>query len=236
MHEAPTLPPEQKVGPGNDEILVVHDRDSQDWKDSERLEFEVFFEAGYVNSPEELQEEYREYDEASRFIVVKRDGEVVGSTRLILPSDAGFKTVKDAKNGELVIDDTGWDMLGRYDMSRDGFEVGTLAVKEGFRTGPFHPESVSASLYIGITKYTSMLAERTGRNDHGFVLASFDEDYLSNFTDAFGDSVQPLGPTQMYMGSNTTTVLIDVDKLLHDDHKGLTPLLLGLGEIVQDNE
>lgn len=227
---------DQKIGPGHDPIEIVTDQDSQKWKDSAQLEFEEFRRAEYVDSIDELEEEYAPYRGHSKFISVSRQGEVVGSTRLILPGEAGFKTINDAHAGKLTITEAGWDILGGYDIANDGFEVGTLAVKDGYRTGPFHELSVSASLYAGITAYTGILAQEQGREGHGFVLASFDEEYLSKFADAFGPSVKELGPSQEYMGSKTTPVLIDVDQLLEDDHTGLTPLLLGLAESVKNNE
>jgi hypothetical protein len=228
--------PEVKVGPGYDRIMLVESPDSELWQQSVELEYEVFHEAEYVDARSELEDEYRPYEARSKFISITRQGMLAGSTRLIDPSDDGFKTIKDAKAGKLTIDEGGWSVLQGYDLTRDGFEVGTLAVPPDLRTGPFDSLSVSASLYAGITGYSGVLAERLGRDKRGFVIASFDEKYLEGFKDAFGESVYLLGPSQEYMGSKTTPVLIDVDKLLDDNHKGLTPMLLGLAGILETNE
>ncbi len=228
--------PEEKVGPGHDRIEVIHDPSSPLWQEAVQLEFEEFYRAGYVSDASELADEYKPYEGQSKFIIVERQGVVVGSTRMIFPGPAGFKTIHDTESGQLTITEEGQEILGRFDLTNQGFEVGTLAVKDGYRTGPFHPASVSASLYAGLTGYTEKFAHQVGRTDRGFVLASFDESYLDNFTDAFGDSVMKLGPSQEYMGSKTTPVLIDVDQLVEDDHTGLSPLLLGLAELVEDNE
>lgn len=224
-------------GPGFDQITVISAESSPKlWEEAKVLEFETFRDAGYVTLRDELEEEYAPYGAASKFVIVERHGEMVGSTRIILPGENGFKTIADEKKEMLTFDDQGKGLITEYDLDSDGFEVGTLSVKDGYRTGPFDPKSVSISLYSGLIAYTGIFQEKLQRDRRGFVLASFDEKYLEKFDKAFGPSVQLLGPSQEYMGSKTTPVLIDVDKLLADDFAGLSGALLSLAEITANNE
>lgn len=227
---------EKKVGPGYDAIHIITDQLSDEWDICAQLEFDVFKDANYVSYQNELTDEYEPFQSQSSFLAVARNGEIVGASRLIMPGKMDFKTIEDARNGKLLIDPQGIELLSLYDLKNQGFEVGTLAVKNAYRTGPMHPESVSLSLYVGITASTMLFAEEKNRQDYGFVLASFDQEYLDGFTKAFGPSVQTLGPPQMYMGSETTPVIIDVDQLISDNYSGLTPILLDLSEQVISNE
>ncbi|MDQ5972247.1 MAG: hypothetical protein QG553_406 [Patescibacteria group bacterium] len=226
---------EDKIGPGHDEILLITDHQSAEWLAAQGVEVDVFIEKGYVKNAEELTAEYAPYEDASVFIGVKRHGQTIGSARLTTPDENGFKTINDARAGKLNVTEEGWALLSKFDLDTQGFEVGTMAIKDGFRSGPFAPDSVSASVYAGIVSYTKRYADQQGRDERGFVLASFDQHFFDNFSSAFGESVQPLGPEQMYMGSLTIPVIIDVEKLLSDDVSGLSPLLESLSQATQSD-
>lgn len=190
-----------------DQIDVVLDPLSPEWQQGEQVEASVFMEKDYVTGAGELAAEYAPYVAHTEFVVIKRDGELAGSTRVIHYSpDAGFKTLTDIHQGRLQISETGRKILESLDLSKT-FEVGTLAVTPEMRARPENEGRVAVSLYAAL--YAEALHHQTP-----YVLASFDEDYFNRFKGIFGPGVQELGPATNYMGSPTVPVLMDTETLV----------------------
>lgn len=118
-------------------------------RDTERVVFKEFFD----NSPELLAEEYGPYEQASLFFcVVDHERRLpAGALRIIVPSDAGFKSLDDIERiWEQPLDDvverTGidWD-------ERRLWDVATVAVHADYR-GSATEGLVSLSLYQGFAQ------------------------------------------------------------------------------------
>lgn len=204
------LAPTPEVIVPKNQVDIVADPYGVEWQEGAAIEANVFIEKGYVNSQEELSEEYAKYLSASEFVVVKRFGSPSGSTRLIHYSEAGFKTLSDIEEGRLSVDEQGREILSNLDLTKT-FEVGTLAADKEARANPEDEGRVAVALYAAI------YAEGK-HHEAPNVLASFDADYFDRFKDIFGPGVQALGPATDYMGSPTVPALLNVDVLL--DHLG----------------
>lgn len=186
--------------------LVITDRDSSDWKMAERVEAQVFIDADYVDSQDELAEEYAKYAPKSEFILIKKDGVPAGSTRIIMYDEAiGFKTIDDVYTGRLEITDEGEKLLAQIPFEKT-FEVGTIAVPEEFRDTPDNEDRVASQLY-------GMIFSEADKKGIDYALASFDDNYFHRFSSLFGDGCFQLGEAVDYMGSKTVPVLLDKQKM-----------------------
>jgi hypothetical protein len=116
------------------------------------VERNVFAEQ-FGNSPELLQAEYGPYEPSTFFFCVidHRRNLPVGSVRLLLPSEAGFKTLADIERmWGLPLEET----LARSDLELDTnrvWDVATIAVDREYR-GKVTQSLVSGSLYQAICR------------------------------------------------------------------------------------
>lgn len=190
-----------------DAIIITSNPNSLEWRQGAEIEAEVFIESGYVDSAEELAEEYEKYAPQTQFIVTNHEGEAGGSVRLIYyDPDVGFKTIDDIEKGKLNLSEAGREHLAQIDLN-DAVEVGTIAVKKELRSDPGNNTRLSVSLY-GVL---SEVSEGAGRPT---ILASFDYRYYRGFKAIFGSAVTLLGEPKDYMGSKTVPVSIAVPQLM----------------------
>jgi hypothetical protein len=159
----------------------------------------------YVESPDELAEEYEPYLPNTMMIAASRDGQVVGSVRVIKYSpETGFKTLKDAEEGKLTIDENGRELLAAIEL-RQAIEIGTISIKPEWRKMPGANMGLNLELYGAILGVGQQLGAP-------YVIASFDERYFRRFQRFFGENVRQLGPAVDYMGSPTLPVIMDMAK------------------------
>lgn len=207
-----------------EQVDIVTDPLWPEWQQGRAIEASVFMEKGYVQDGAKLAEEYAPYDPVTELIVVKRDGEPAGSTRVIHYDPAiGFKTLADIEQGRLKIDEMGKRMLNDLSLEKV-FEVGTLAVTPEMRARPENEGRVAVSLYAA-------LYAEANHHQTPFVLASFDENYYERFKGIFGSGVQALGPATDYMGSPTVPVLMNVDVLTHHLDQNFPEMLTAIKDV-----
>lgn len=200
-------PSQEQLTVHQDTLRYESDPNSTSWNEAEALEAEVFIKAGYVESQEELAEEYKKYLPKSEFIVAERDGVIGGSVRIITyGAETGFKTVDDIKAGKLETTERGEQLVNQLDMERT-LEVGTLGVLDSFRGG-------SEELRLSTVLFGSIY-QATRKYDCDWVLASFDERFYEGFKMLFDPGVEALGPATDYMGSPTVPALIHVETLMN---------------------
>lgn len=193
--------------PHQDYLEVVSEPESRQWMQGFEIEAQVFIEADYVDTKEELAEEYAAYLPNTYFIVAERDGEVGGAVRAItFNPDTNFKTVNDLSQGRLDLSEQGRALLSEIPLDR-AIEVGTLAVKKELRGTPGEEDRLAVTLYGAIYGMTQKF-------DAEYVIASFDEKFYERFKAIFDPGVEPLGQPKDYMGSNTVPALIHVDTLM----------------------
>lgn len=175
-------------------VEVITPDDTERWAEASAIEAAVFIDADYVESAEELAEEYKPYLPASKFFAMTEDGEIRGVVRIIDHSEAGFKTIVDAQKGLLQIDQEWQERISAE--QEHMFEVGTIAVPRQFRT----TEGGKASIWL----YGAILGYSRKHNMPS-ALASFDAKYFEGFTKSlFQDGVEAIGDPIDYMGSYTT--------------------------------
>ncbi len=226
---------EQLVGVFHDAILMDNEPGTSFWSHACQMECDEFLKKGYLSDEQEYHKEYDPYDDPSVFVGIERLGKLVGVSRFIMPSEKGFMTINDARDGDLTISDEGWEELGKLDLNF-GFEVATIAVPEEYRTPPIDPKSVSASIYAAVLYSSEKLSREQDREDRGFVIASFDAEYLDRFQIIFSSAVKVLGPPQDYKGSLTVPVLITPDTFMKNDHPDkFNDFLAQLAQLTQDH-
>lgn len=183
-------------------IKRTRKRDSPVWADALRIEHDVFKRAGYIQGPDELEEEYIPYTN-SEMVAIYRDGEVVGEIRIInYDPEVGFKTVNDIKRQRLQVDSEGQKLIDTIDPNMM-FEVGTIGLDKSYRSTPDDTIHPVTQLYGVI--YTYAL-----ENNKPYVIASYDEAYLQRYEGLYGASMIRLGPATEYMGSPTVPVLVNM--------------------------
>lgn len=189
-------------------LYMLSDPESPQWKAAEAVEAQNFIKRGYVESAEELAEEYRPYLPQTTMAAVEVNGEVVGAVRFITyDPEIGFKTIHDIESGRLVADEQGKQILAGIDPSKY-VEIGTIAVDEDFRRNPNNELEVTSQLY-GIIKTFGE------SHDAPDLMASFDEKYFNRFITLMGPSVRTLGPPIDYMGSNTIPAVLNLEQAYH---------------------
>jgi hypothetical protein len=189
-------------------VKMTKDPTSAVWFDAAMVEYDIFKGAKYVGEPGELYEEYEKYnDECTMFALY--DGErTIGAIRIIdYNPDVDFKTINDAQQGLLDIDDEGWELIEDINPN-DMFEVGTIGLDPEYRIK--RGEGMHA-----VTQLYGVLFAYGAEHEKPHVLASFDERYLRRFERIYGPGVTRLGPAKMYMGSDTVPVLINLNDV-HD--------------------
>jgi len=201
--ETSTTKPEADHGVNEATLVMLNSPASPGWEQAAEVEAEVFIEIGYVESREELDEEYEPYLPDSHILAVLKADEVIGCTRFIdYNPEVGFKTINDAKNERIEISPEGYELLGEVN-PEEMVEVGTISLKQEHRSGVNDEVHTITQLYAGIYQYSL-------DHDKPYVLASFDEDYLNRFGSLFGPAVKRLGPPVDYMKSPTVPVLMNV--------------------------
>jgi hypothetical protein len=128
-------------------------------------EAEVFG-ARFGTPPEQIQQAYRRYRMASRFmVVIDRDGGVQAAARLILPGPAGLKTLHDVAGSpwradvHAVLSGAGLD-------PRRTLDAATFSVREGLgKTGIDASLALLYGLFVGmhvnrVPSVVSMIDER----------------------------------------------------------------------------
>lgn len=200
-------PKQEVIQPSQDILRYENDPLSQAWHDAAALEAEVFIKAGYVESQDELAEEYGKYLPKSEFIIAERDGVIGGSVRVITyGEETGFKTIDDIHSGKLEVTERGEQLISQLDQERT-LEVGTLGVLESFRGG-------SEELRLSTVLFGAIY-QATKKHDCDWVLASFDERFYGGFKMLFDPGVEALGPATDYMGSPTVPAVIHVETLMN---------------------
>lgn len=199
-------------------LHMIHDRGSEAWAAAAEIEASVFTESGYVDTAEELSEEYRKYESVSGFaVVVDESGEVTGSMRVIAHEEGiGIKTFDDITKGRLELNEDGKDILELIDPSGI-LEVGTIAVRTDMRGRPEDEGKASVQLY-------GALVAECERQDRRYAVASFDADYFERFSQIFGPSCIKLGPAVDYMGSMTVPAILDMPALYEYIGEQLPPV------------
>lgn len=194
----------------SDGVFVCHDQASHLWQLAEDLEAEVFIGSGYVRTKQELATDYSKYTNSTEMVAYIDGGAVKGAIRIIkFEQGIGFKTIDDSTESDLVIDDTGKEFLFvNVDPTR-AMEIGTISIEDESRGLTESGIHISTQLYGAIY-------ESAQRNNVEWLLASFDEDYLSSFCKIFGPAVTILGPPKDYMGSKTVPVVIHVEQALQN--------------------
>jgi len=204
---AETLPrsPELDKKRGDFSLKQSSNPESRVWQDTIPVESTIFKMANYAD-PEELQHEYEPYESETTMVALYEGDEAVGEIRIIDYNPAvGFKTIHDIREGRLDIDEKGRELLDALDLE-ETFEVGTIGLKEGYRTQPgdeMHP----------ITQLYGMIYTYGLDNGKPYVLASYDEKYLGRFEGMYGAALTRLGPAKEYMGSPTVPVFIDLRRM-----------------------
>ena len=188
------------------ELVICHNPESDLWKQAEAVEANTFIEKGYVDTKEEMDEEYNPYESASKMLIAKQGNKVVGCARVITYSpDVSFMTINDAAKGDLDILPEHWKMLEGIDPTTV-MEIGTLSLEPEYRTRQGAEDHMVSSLYGAI--YAQSLEHNTP-----YILASFDEKYLERFGGMYGPAVKKLGPPREYKGSNTIPVIMNTRDL-----------------------
>lgn len=207
-------------------LIICHNPNSPYWEAAEAIEAEVFVESGYVQNSDELAAEYATYEKKSEMLALVENGEVIGATRIISYAlGTGFKTLNDAAMGKLAIDPKGREALDDC-VPSETIEVGTIALKRGFRARDGATKDYATTIYGAI--YALALQRNTPN-----VMASFDADYFHGFEAFFGGTVVALGPPVHYMGSDTIVAMLNVNKSMEyfqsTDQDAIVEVLLEAG-------
>lgn len=188
-----------------DALRLITDNTDPMWAEAINVEAQVFIGSDYVENAGQLEAEYEPYMPNTMMIAASRGGEVVGSVRVIRYSpDVGFKTLKDAEEGKLLIDEAGQQLLDGIELGQ-AIEIGTISIKPEWRKMPGANLGLNLELYGAIFGVGQQL-------DAPYVIASFDERYFNRFQRFFGENVRQLGPAIDYMGSPTLPVIMDMAK------------------------
>lgn len=176
------------------ELVSPHDPKFEAAKQAEGR----IFEQAFHNSPEEMEEEYGAYDQASRFLLVRdrQNGEIAGIMRLISWSAAGLKSFNDL--GKVPWNADVSDVLRTTGMGEDlshVVDIATLGVAEGYRLQdkPEVGAKVSSALYHGLYRFSTEVGAR-------YWITILDDNVLN--------LVQQLGtPFQRYEGIEPASYL-----------------------------
>ena len=178
----------------------------------------------YGNTKADFDDEYGPYESASHFIALAdRDGDVVGTCRLIVPSPAGLKTVNDVSrppwniDGARAVRAVGCDLDATWD-------VATLAVRKDRPVTPL----AAAALYHGMLQ--------AGRvNNVRWVVMMIDERprRLLAMAGLVARAIPGTAPAP-YLGSPASSPLVgDVAKMMdaqrQDNPEGYRLITLGIG-------
>lgn len=148
---------------------------------------------------------YSDYNPSSCFDVVSEGGKLVGVLREIRPSTVGFKTLNDFSVAPYVLYPEAVKLLANLDKNTI-LEIGTVSVVSDKRQS-------EAGFGVALRLYGAMLHNSlSGGYTHW--LASIDSGLLGVYKENFGFCFEDIGPSQDYMGSPTTPVLGDRDKIL----------------------
>lgn len=121
------------------------------------VEREVFYDF-FGNSPELLAAEYERYDASSLFLCIVDQVRMrpAGVFRIVLPSDAGFKTFHDMEKEWDVEMPELFDRSGMHTDERSYWDVATLAISADYRG-----DAASGMVRLGLCQALCMLAART---------------------------------------------------------------------------
>jgi len=158
-------------------------------------EAEVFLGA-YGNTRQQLEDEYGPYEDASVFIAVAHaGGDVLGTCRLIRPTDAGLKTMHDVAREPWSVDAARAARAARLDLTRT-WDVATLGRRRGLK-GP--GKLAGAALFHG-------LVQAIRANDIRSTVMIIDQ-RVRVLLAAAGMTGQPLPGTSPapYLGSTAST-------------------------------
>lgn len=176
---------------GQEYIRRITDLDSPEGVRAQEIEAQIFIEAGYVESAEELAEDYADYKEASHFVVVEKDGNIMGVLRIIDNTSKGLKTLNDAHGGGLTITPEGWEMIEQTDPTKIA-EIGTIGVDKPYR---------GIGSGRALVKLYGAIIAHCEENGVDTLVANMDEDYYQTFKLMFEDTIKEVGPLVEYMGS-----------------------------------
>lgn len=189
--------------PTDYDAKITQKKDSKVWQDAEQVEFDVFERAGYVKNLNVLRGEYEKYDRETTMVTLYDQTRPIGAIRMIdYDPEIGFKTIDDAQEGELTIDDEGWEIIDTIDPKKV-LETGTISLAPEYRYRRTEGLHAVDQLY-------SILYTYAREKDKEYLVASYDKSYLRRFERIYGDTLVRLGPPKDYMGSETVPVLIDL--------------------------
>lgn len=196
----------EHLGDPTPQLSVTRDTDSEVWKQAAQNEADVFIKSGYIDSADELAEEYAPYLPKTFMLGVEVDGKVAGSIRFIdYDPKSGFKTMSDIEKGRLIVDEAGQKLLAETDPAKM-VEIGTIAVDKAYQA------SSSNNDFKLVGEFYGSIYNIGTKRDVPFVLASFDAQYFNRFVKLMGPGVKQLGPAVDYMGSPTIPALLDVNE------------------------
>jgi hypothetical protein len=121
------------------------------------IEREVFYDF-FGNSPELLAAEYGAYEASSLFLCIVDHLRMrpAGVFRIVLPSDAGFKTFHDMEKAWGLSVPSLLDRAGMHTDERSYWDVATLAISADYRG-----DAASGMVRLGLCQALCMLAART---------------------------------------------------------------------------
>jgi hypothetical protein len=156
------------------------------------------FSRAYGNTRQELDEEYGPYEDASAFIALSDSGgEVVAACRLIVPSQAGLKSLRDTARPPWLVDGNRSARAAGLDLAST-LDIATIGVRPGLR---------GAGLLAAIALYHAIVMA-TRANNLPYVVMIMDERARRLLT-SIGCATQALpgtGPGP-YLGSPASTPL-----------------------------
>lgn len=177
-------------------IVRGTDPESEIGRSVEREVFSDFF----GNSPELLAAEYGRYEASSLFLCIVDHLRMrpAGVFRIVLPSEAGFKTFHDMEKDWGVEMPDLLDRSGMHTDERSYWDVATLAISADYRG-----DAASGMVRLGLCQALCMLAERT---DVPYLITIIDvlvADLMQRFLQRPWQSFPRVEPKR-YLGSGSS--------------------------------
>lgn len=163
------------------------------------VEREVFYDF-FGNSPDLLAAEYGRYEDSSLFLCIVDHLRMrpAGVFRIVLPSDAGFKTFHDMEKEWGLEMPSLLDGAGMHVDERSYWDVATLAISADYRG-----DAASGMVRLGLCQALCMLAERT---DVPYLITIIDvlvADLMQRFLQRPWQSFPRVEPKR-YLGSGSS--------------------------------
>lgn len=177
-------------------VSIVHGADPE----AERLEYDVYVAEGYIrfNSQKKVLEN-RNYPDFLHFVAC-HEQRVVGSLRLVIDPKPRFGIFRLGAFTHFMLDSWVEPMLHEIGLDHV-VEVGTLVIRPEYRGGDTYLQ-----LFEKAFEYSLMRRVRVG-------LATIDAAFCDRLKRR-GVPLVDLGPSSIYMGSETRPVLIDMPRLV----------------------